>query len=160
MTAARKQPQESARKNEAVIDVAVRATPLDVTDAIALASGPEIGGIGVFVGTVRDSSSVESNAAKPVVALDYDSHPSLAEERLHEIAQEAAHKWEVRRVIAFHRTGHCELGEPTVVVACGAPHRGDALEACRWIIDTLKATVPIWKREAYADGSSWVGENP
>jgi molybdopterin synthase catalytic subunit len=145
---------------DAVIAVAVQETPLDVTDAVARASGPDIGGIGVFVGTVRDSSSVERNAAKPVVALDYDSHPSLAEERLHEIAREAVGKWDVRRVVALHRTGHCALGEPTVVVACGAPHRGDALEACRWIIDTLKATVPIWKREAYSDGSSWVDENP
>jgi molybdopterin synthase catalytic subunit len=113
----------------------------------------------MFVGTVRDGSSVETNAGKPVVALDYDSHPTLAEQRLREIAFEATTKWDVRKVVAIHRTGHCELGEPTVVVACGAPHRGDALEACRWIIDTIKSTVPIWKREAYADGSSWVGDN-
>ena len=142
-----------------VISAAVSDTPLDVANAIAAASGPEIGGVGVFVGTVRDSSSVESNVDKPVVALDYDSHPTLAEQRLREIALEATTKWDVRRVVAIHRTGHCELGEQTVVVACGAPHRGDALEACRWIIDTIKSTVPIWKREAYADGSSWVGDN-
>ncbi len=133
--------------------------PLELAQAIATVSDAEIGGIGVFVGTVRDRASVEANADKPVVALDYDSHPELAERRLHEIAREAATKWDVRRVVAIHRTGRCELGEPTVVVACGAPHRGDALEACRWIIDTIKSTVPIWKREDYADGSSWVGEN-
>ena len=144
---------------EAVITVAVSETPLDVANAIAGASGPDIGGVGMFVGTVRDSSSVATNADKPVVALDYDSHPSLAEQRLREIAFEATTKWDVRRVVAIHRTGHCELGEPTVVVACGAPHRGDALEASRWVIDTIKSTVPIWKREAYADGSSWVGDN-
>ncbi|CAN5657916.1 molybdenum cofactor biosynthesis protein MoaE [soil metagenome] len=144
---------------EAVIAVGVSETPLDITSAIAGASGPDIGGVGVFVGTVRDSSSVETNTDKPVVALDYDSHPSLAEQRLHEIATEATTNWDVRKVVAIHRTGHCELGEPTVVVVCGAPHRGDALEACRWIIDTIKSTVPIWKREAYADGSSWVGDN-
>jgi molybdopterin synthase catalytic subunit len=145
--------------SEAIIAVAVSDAPLDVADAIAGASGPDIGGIGVFVGTVRDSSSVESNSEKPVIALDYDSHPILAEQRLRAIAAEAAGKWDLRRVVAIHRTGHCELGEPTVVVAAGAPHRGDALEACRWIIDTVKTTVPIWKREAYADGSSWVGDN-
>lgn len=143
-----------------VVAAAVSETPVDVPAAIATVSGPEIGGIGVFVGTVRDRSSVEHNAAKPVIALDYDSHPSLAEQRLREIAEEATKKWDVRRVVAIHRTGSCELGESTVVVACGAPHRGDALEACRWIIDTIKSTVPIWKREAYADGSSWVGESP
>jgi molybdopterin synthase catalytic subunit len=148
-----------ANGDEAVITVAVSETPLDIANAIAGASGPDIGGVGMFVGTVRDSSSVETNAGKPVVALDYDSHPSLAEQRLGEIAFEATTKWDVRKVVAIHRTGHCELGEPTVVVACGAPHRGDALEACRWVIDTIKSTVPIWKREAYADGSSWVGDN-
>ena len=144
---------------EAIVAVAVSDTPLDLADAIAGASGPDVGGIGIFVGTVRDSSSVESNRDKPVIALDYDSHPSLAEQRLRAIAAEAAGKWDLRRVVAVHRTGHCELGEPTVVVAAGAPHRADALEACRWIIDTIKSTVPIWKREAYADGSSWVGDN-
>lgn len=148
-----------ADRAEAIIVAAVSDTPLDIADAVAGASGPDVGGIGVFVGTVRDSSSVATNADKPVVALDYDSHPSLAEQRLREIALEATTKWDVRRVVAVHRTGHCELGEPTVVVACGAPHRGDALEACRWIIDTIKSTVAIWKREAYADGSSWVGDN-
>ena len=145
--------------DEALITASVSESPLDIPNAIAAASGPGIGGVGVFVGTVRDSSSVETNADKPVVALDYDSHPSLAEQRLREIAFEAMTKWDARRVVAIHRTGHCELGEPTVVVACGAPHRGDALDACRWIIDTIKSTVPIWKREAYADGSSWVGDN-
>lgn len=145
--------------DEVVIVVAVSETPLDIPNAIAAASGAGIGGVGVFVGTVRDSSSVETNADKPVVALDYDSHPNLAEQRLREIALEATTKWDVLKVVAIHRTGHCELGEPTVVVVCGAPHRGDALEACRWIIDTIKSTVPIWKREAYADGSSWVGDN-
>jgi molybdopterin synthase catalytic subunit len=148
-----------ADDTEATIAVAVSEAPLDIADAIASASGPGIGGMGIFVGIVRDSSSVESNRDKPVVALDYDSHPSLAEERLRAIAAEAATKWDLRRIVAVHRTGHCELGEPTVVVAAGAPHRADALEACRWIIDTLKSTVPIWKREAYSDGSSWVGEN-
>ena len=148
-----------ADDTKATIAVSVSEAPLDVAAAIAAASGPEIGGIGVFVGTVRDSSSVATNSDKTVVALDYDSHPSLAEQRLRAIAGEAATKWDLRRVVAIHRSGHCELGEPTVVVATGAPHRADALEACRWIIDTIKSTVPIWKREAYADGSSWVGDN-
>jgi len=144
---------------QATIAVSISDTPLDVAAAIAAASGPEIGGIGVFVGTVRDSSSVATNSDKAVLALDYDSHPSLAEQRLRAIAGEAATKWDLRTVVAIHRSGHCELGEPTVVVATGAPHRADALEACRWIIDTIKSTVPIWKREAYSDGSSWVGDN-
>jgi molybdopterin synthase catalytic subunit len=100
---------------------------------------------------------VRANESKAVVRLDYEAHPELAATRLEEIGRDAADKWELLRVVAWHRTGACELGEPTVVVACSAPHRGDALEACRHVIDTIKATVPIWKREVYADGSSWVG---
>ena len=139
------------------ITTSISDQPLDVGAAIADVSGPELGGIAVFVGTVRDSAAVSENVGKNVVRLDYEAHPSLAEDALAQVAFEAAEKWRIRRVIAIHRTGTCELGEPTVVVACGAPHRSDALEACRWMIDTIKQTVPIWKREVYADGSAWVG---
>jgi molybdopterin synthase catalytic subunit len=133
--------------------------PLDINAAIAAATEDHLGGIAVFIGTVRDSASVDVNATKPVTRLDYEAHPELAHVRLKEIAQDAATKWDVQRVVAIHRTGSCDLGEPTVVVACGSPHRRDALEACRWIIDTIKSEVPIWKREVYADagGSAWVG---
>ncbi len=130
---------------------------LDVTGAIAEVSSHDCGGIAVFVGMVRDSAAVATNAAKPVLRLSYEAHPELAETQLRRIAEEAAAKWDLRRVVAEHRTGVCELGEATVVIACSAPHRGDALEACRYMIDTIKATVPIWKAEVYADGSSWVG---
>ena len=133
--------------------------PLDVNAAVASVSGESLGGIAVFIGTVRDSASVDVNAARPVARLDYEAHPELAHVRLKEIAEDAARKWDVQKVVAIHRTGSCELGEPTVVVACGSPHRRDALEACRWIIDTIKSEVPIWKREVYGDagGSAWVG---
>jgi molybdopterin synthase catalytic subunit len=132
------------------------ADPIDVAAAIDAASSTKFGGIAVFIGTVRESASVDRGAI--VTRLEYDAHPELAQQRLREIAERAAEKWDVGKVVAIHRTGACDLGEPTVVVACGAPHRGDALEACRWVIDTLKAEVPIWKREVYADerGSAWV----
>lgn len=145
---------------EAGLHTGVTDEPLDVAEAIGRVSGTDSGGIAVFLGTVRESAAVAGRADKPVVRLDYEAHPQLAERRLREVAEAASAKWEVRRVVAIHRTGPCELGEPTVVVACAAPHRSDALEACRWIIDTIKDTVPIWKREVYADGSSWVGANP
>jgi molybdopterin synthase catalytic subunit len=113
--------------------------------------------VAVFVGTVRESAAVADNSGKPVTRLDYEAHPELAPRRMEEICSQAAAKWELNDVIAVHRTGVCELGEPTVVVVCGAAHRGDALEACRYVIEEIKATVPIWKKEVYADGSSWVG---
>lgn len=143
--------------DDVFVDVAVRDVELDLSAAIAAASDPGIGGIAVFVGTVRDSAAVAANAGKEVTSLDYEAHPALAEQRLESIVRAALDKWDVKRIVAHHRSGRCEVGEPTVVIACGAPHRSDALEACRYIIDTVKSEVPIWKREGYADGSSWVG---
>jgi molybdopterin synthase catalytic subunit len=143
----------------AEITTRISEEPLDVARAITEVAAPELGGIAVFVGTVRATSSVGNEAGKSVVRLDYEAHPSLAEDTLAQVAFDATRKWDVRRLVAIHRTGTCELGEPTVVVACGAPHRGDALDACRWMIDTIKETVPIWKREVYSDGSAWVGAN-
>ena len=130
---------------------------LDVAGAVAAVQDPDCGGIALFVGTVRSTAAVARNEAKAVIALEYEAHPSLASQRLQQLVQDASRKWELRQLFAKHRTGRCDLGQPTVVVACASPHRADALEACRWIIDEIKATVPIWKREVYADGSDWVG---
>ena len=126
------------------VDTGITDRPIDVAAAIASASSVDAGAVGAFIGTVRASAAVPANESK-------------AAARLGEIGRDAADKWGLLRIVAWHRTGACELGEPTVVVACSAPHRADALEACRHVIDTIKATVPIWKREVYADGSSWVG---
>ena len=130
---------------------------LDVQGAIADVSLPAAGGLAVFIGTVRASPGVAENEGREVVRLEYEAHPKMAENRLTEIARDASERWEVIRVAAIHRVGACDVGEPTVVVACSAEHRGAALDACRWIIDEIKTTVPIWKREVYSDGSSWVG---
>jgi molybdopterin synthase catalytic subunit len=139
------------------ISVAISAAPLDVAAAIGASATPETGGVGVFVGTVRASASVAGSGDKQVTRLEYEAHPTLAEPTLRELALEAARKWDLVRVVAIHRTGTCELGEPTVVIACSAAHRAPALDACRWLIDAIKAGVPIWKKEVYADGSEWVG---
>ena len=139
------------------VRTAISPDPLDVAGVIAQAADPSCGAVASFVGTVRATASVTENAAKAVTELDYEAHPSLAPARLEEIAHEAATKWGLERVVAIHRAGRCELGEPTVVIACGATHRAAALEACQWLIDETKASVPIWKKEIYSDGSSWVG---
>ena len=135
----------------------ISGSPLDVAALISEASAPSCGAVASFVGTVRSSASVGGNEDQPVTRLEYDAHPELAPTTIADIASRAAEKWALERVVAVHRTGTCDLGEPTVVIACGAAHRGDALDACRWIIDEVKASVPIWKKEIYADGSSWVG---
>ena len=139
------------------ISVSISAAPVDVAAAIGASATLETGGIGVFVGTVRSSASVTAAADRQVTRLEYEAHPTLAEQTMRELALEAAHKWDLVRVVAIHRTGTCELGEPTVVIACSAPHRAAALDACRWLIDAIKANVEIWKKEVYADGSEWVG---
>lgn len=137
------------------ISVSISATPLDIASAIGAAGTTETGATGVFVGTVRATPSEDVD--KQVIRLDYEAHPTLAEPALRAAALQAAEKWPLARVVAIHRTGSCELGEPTVVIACSAPHRAEAMDACRWLIDEVKSTVPIWKKEIYTDGSSWVG---
>jgi molybdopterin synthase catalytic subunit len=133
---------------------------LDPGAAIATVSDSSCGGIASFVGTVRVSAAAEGSEGKEVVALEYETHPTLAEERLRAICDEAANRWGLAKVVALHRSGRCELGDPTVVVACSAPHRAAALDACHWLIDELKTSVPIWKKEIYSDGTSWVGTGP
>jgi molybdopterin synthase catalytic subunit len=139
------------------ITTAIAADALDVSAAISAVSSSDCGGIGIFVGTVRTSAAAPHHEDTAVIRLDYEAHPTLAPARLRAIAEEAAAKWDLRKVVALHRSGRCDVGEPTVVVACSAPHRGDALDACRFMIEDIKTTVPIWKREVYADGSTWLG---
>lgn len=106
----------------------------------------------LFVGLVRDV-----DGGRAVSSLDYTAHPSAAAE-LHRVAEQVAERHEVLAVGVEHRTGHLEIGDLAVVVACTAVHRAAALEACRDLIDTLKQQVPIWKEQAFDDGRvEWVG---
>ena len=130
---------------------------LDVAGVIAAAEDPAAGAIASFVGTVRRSSSLRIPTERVVRALFYEAHPVLAEKRLREIAFHAGEQWSLVAVVIAHRFGRCELGEATVAIACGAPHRKEAFESCRWIIEELKTSVPIWKCEVYDDGATWVG---
>ena len=137
------------------IEVSLSAEPLDLATLTDRSADPRDGATALFVGTVRRSAS--EMQGQDVDALEYDAHPDIAEQEMQRVAKEAAERWSLSRVTLIHRTGRCELAEPTVFVACSAPHRAAAFEACRWAIDTLKATVPIWKKEIYSDGSAWVG---
>ena len=143
----------------AEIHVSLSSEPIDVAAALGAVASPDCGGIAAFVGTVRSEAAAEAGTDRRVVALEYDAHPQLAWERLDGLASEASSKWDLRRIVVVHRIGSCPLGEPTVVIACSSPHRADALEACRRLIDELKETVPIWKKELYEDGSAWVGDH-
>jgi len=135
-----------------VRQVGISESPLSVDHALRVVSGPMVGGIALFVGTVRDSDH-----GADVVSLDYTQHPS-AVEVLTKCAEETADHHDVLAIAVEHRVGHLEVGDVAVVVAVGAVHRGEALAACAHLINTLKAEVPIWKEQHFVSGGSeWVG---
>jgi molybdopterin synthase catalytic subunit len=135
-----------------VREVGISESPLSVDHALRLVSGPAVGGIALFIGTVRNSDH-----GADVVSLDYTQHPS-AVEVLTKCAEETADHHDVLAIAVEHRVGHLEVGDVAVVVAVGAVHRGEALAACAHLINTLKAEVPIWKEQHFASGGSeWVG---
>ena len=132
--------------------VRLSSEPLSVDDALAFIADPGAGGTCVFVGTVRDRSD-----AGDVTGLHYEAWGDLATERLREIAAEMLDRWPLRRVAILHRTGDLAIGDASVVVACSAPHRAEAFEACRHGIERLKEDVPIWKKEGLVSGDArWV----
>lgn len=129
--------------------------PLQEADAVARVKGPGMGGIVTFVGAVRDHARGRS-----IRHLEYEAYPEMAVREMEKIAEEAAKRWPGTRVAIGHRSGHLEVGELAVVIAAAAPHRAAAFDACRFAIDTLKQTVPIWKKEVATDGEYWVDDRP
>lgn len=112
---------------------------------------PGVGGIVTFVGVVRDNAR-----GKRVRYLEYDAYPEMAEQEMARIAAEVERRWQTNRLAMAHRIGRLEIGECSVVVIVACAHRAEAFEACRYAIDTLKSTVPIWKKEVAEDGEEWV----
>jgi molybdopterin synthase catalytic subunit len=131
-------------------------TPIDVALILASVAHPAAGGTAVFVGTTRNHAR-----GKAVLSLEYEAFRPMALSLLEKIAGEASTRWGLHAVSIVHRVGPVGIGEASVVVAVSSSHRGEAFEACRFAIDTLKKTVPIWKKEFFADGAVWVdGETP
>ena len=129
--------------------------PLDIQKAIAHVSAPDVGGINIFIGTVRDST-----ANKKVIALEFEAYEKMAISELEKIVVAARERWPVNKIAVFHALGRKNIGELAVVIAVSAAHRDAAFRACRYIIDTLKKTVPIWKKEIFEDGEVWVNTHP
>jgi molybdopterin converting factor subunit 1 len=129
--------------------------PLDVGEVVKRVLGPDAGGIVTFVGAVRDHSR-----GHDIRHLEYEAYPAMAVREMDKIAFAAAERWPGTRVAIAHRHGHLEIGDLAVVVVAASPHRAEAFEACRFAIDTLKETVPIWKKEVATDGEYWVDEHP
>jgi molybdopterin synthase catalytic subunit len=127
------------------------AAPLDARRLEAAVAHKGAGAICTFTGVVRDSSRGRS-----VTHLDYEAYAEMAVAEMRKIGDEIAERWPEARVAMAHRTGRLEIGEASVVVAVSCPHRAEAIAACRWGIDRLKESVPIWKKEHAADGTYWI----
>jgi molybdopterin synthase catalytic subunit len=116
-------------------------------------AAPEDGAVAVFTGIVRNHQD-----GREVRWLEYQAYEEMAEKQMAELVARARDRWPISDAVIAHRVGRLEIGHVSVVVAVASPHREEAFEACRWLIDTLKAEVPIFKKEAYADGHAWVGD--
>ncbi len=126
--------------------------PIDVTPLIAQAQRPGAGAVVLFLGITR-----EFTAGKQTVRLDYEAYPEMAERELARLEQAARERWPLEECLLVHRTGPVPLSEASVAVVVSAPHRPEAFDAARWLIDELKASVPIWKQEQWSDGAAeWV----
>ena len=135
--------------------IAVSADELPVAEALAWASGPDCGAVVSFCGSVRNASEGRPG----VVSLEYEAYEAYVTAKMAEVADAVrAHFPEVRRIALLHRVGVLQVGEVSVAVVVATPHRADAFEAARRALDMVKATVPIWKRETWAEGSDW-GQN-
>jgi molybdopterin synthase catalytic subunit len=127
--------------------------PIDVDALVRAVATQEHGAVVTFLGTARRHSE-----GKEVLSLHYEAYAAMAESSLEEIVKRAHAKWPQTRVVVQHRLGDCPLGEASVAVVAASPHRVEAFEACRFVIDTVKLETPIWKRELFADGTAWVGD--
>ena len=130
-------------------------TPLPTEKAIAFVSDPTAGGVTLFLGTTRNENHPTTH--HPLAALDYEAYPELAARQLSDLAKSARQKWPILHLAILHRTGRVPPAQPSVVIAVSTPHRAESFEATRYLIDTLKSEVAIWKKEVWSDGTTtWV----
>jgi molybdopterin synthase catalytic subunit len=132
--------------------IEITSAPIDVTAVLETAASPLAGAVVLFLGTTR-----EVTGDRRTRWLDYDCYAEMARAKLEQLEAEARRRWSLEGCAIVHRIGRVEIGQPSVAVAVSSPHRQDGFEAARWLIDTLKEVVPIWKQEHWADGGSeWV----
>lgn len=132
--------------------IVLRTEPLPVEVASSWVVRPDCGGVVVFFGTVRDHAEGRSGVSE----LVYEAYPEVAKARMSDLAAASRRRWpDLGRIAVWHRTGRLEVTDVAVVVAVSAPHRDAAFDAGRWLIDTVKTDVPIWKHETWAEGQGW-----
>jgi molybdopterin synthase catalytic subunit len=129
--------------------------PIDIQKIIQTAASGQAGAINTFIGTVRDNTK-----GKKVLRLEYEAYEPMAISEIKKIKVAAIERWNLTGFAVSHRVGTLLPGDTAVVVAISTPHRKDSFEACQYIIDTLKETVPIWKREFFENGDQWVSAHP
>ena len=129
----------------------VTEASLSLDEAAAAVRRADCGAVALFVGTVRNHHD-----GKTVTSLSYSAFKEMAEKEFAKISEEARRRWKIGEVYIAHRTGKLEIGDASVVIAVSAPHRAEAFDACRYIIETLKKVAPIWKEEFYETGKAWV----
>jgi molybdopterin synthase catalytic subunit len=137
------------------IDIQIKSSALSLEEQLAFVSDEASGGINVFVGNVRNQTK-----DKPVIKLEFESYIPMAIKEMELIATEALSRYEINKISIQHRIGTLLPGETAVIIVVGSAHRDDAFRACRYCIDTLKKTVPIWKKEFFEDGAVWVAAHP
>jgi molybdopterin synthase catalytic subunit len=130
----------------------VTNTAIGLNELVAYVADPEAGAIATFIGTTRNN-----NEGRKVIALDYDGYPEMAEKELARIGADAGAKWPICRMAIVHRLGPVQITEASVIIAVSAGHREAAFAACRFAIEEIKKTVPIWKKEVYEGGEVWIG---
>ena len=131
--------------------IRVTPDPLNTQQAIDAVASPRAGAINVFLGVVRDN-----NLGREVRYLDYEAYPSMAEKVMREIAEESIQKFGFEDVAVLHRTGKLEIGETSLLIAVSSGHRAESFEGGHWLVNEIKKRVPVWKKEVWADGESWI----
>jgi molybdopterin synthase catalytic subunit len=137
--------------------IRITSDPLDVAAAVQAVTCPEAGGIDVFAGATR--AEVHPDLGR-LLALDYEAYEPMAAAEIGRLLAQARARWPIVRAAVWHRTGRVAVGAPSVVIAVSTPHRAEAFAACQFLIDELKKSVPIWKKEVYESSSRWKGEVP
>jgi len=146
---------ESVKDTNRGVSVRLTREPIDGAKLAAEAKQGEDGAVVVFDGIVRNNTR-----GRKTLHLDYEAYEEMALKQMEELAAEARTKFGVREVKIVHRLGHLMVGETSVLIVVASAHRGQAFDACRWVIDTLKRTVPIWKKETFEDGVIWADGEP
>ncbi len=134
--------------------VIIQKDPIDIGGLMESVATDADGAVVSFIGRARNSSR-----GKDVTSLDYEVYDTMARREMEKIMNEAVERWSLNGCCIVHRYGHVEIGDASIFITVSSPHRDEAYQASRFIIDTIKKKVPIWKKEYYSDGSSWISES-